>query len=69
MVVTTIILSSFVAFVLFVGTLASLVALFVDHKGRRETAYRVLRLVLAAGLGSGGVVALAMRLHQAGLLP
>ncbi|WP_158264176.1 hypothetical protein [Amycolatopsis sp. CA-126428] len=56
-------------FVLLVGTLAALVALFVEHKGRRETAYRVLRLVLGAGLGSGGVVTLALRLHEAGLLP
>ncbi|WP_158226947.1 hypothetical protein [Amycolatopsis vastitatis] len=46
-----------------------MVALFVEHKGRRNTAYRVLRLVLGAGLGSGGVVALALHLHQAGLLP
>ncbi|OXM59681.1 hypothetical protein CF165_46670 [Amycolatopsis vastitatis] len=69
MVVVTIILSSFAIFVLIAGTLATVVALFVEHKGRRNTAYRVLRLVLGAGLGSGGVVALALHLHQAGLLP
>lgn len=69
MVVATIILSSFALFVLIVGALATAVALFVEHKGRRHTAYRVLRLVLGAGLGSGGVVALALRVHQAGLIP
>ncbi|GAB3167526.1 hypothetical protein GCM10027258_93000 [Amycolatopsis stemonae] len=65
---TTLIILSLAGFVLFVGTLAALVALFVQDPGRRETAYRVLRLVLGAGLGSGGVVTLAVRLHEAGLL-
>jgi hypothetical protein len=40
-------------FVLFVGTLAALVTLFVKDPDRCETAYWALRLVLGAGLGSG----------------
>ncbi|GAB3167539.1 hypothetical protein GCM10027258_93030 [Amycolatopsis stemonae] len=66
---TTLILFSLAGFVLFVGTLAALVTLFVEDPIRREMAYRVLRLVLGAGLGSGGAVTLAVRLHEAGLLP
>lgn len=65
---TTLILCSLAGFVLLVGALAALVALFVENPIRADRAYRVLRLVLAAAVGSGGAVTLAVRLHESGLL-
>ena len=43
---------------------AAFVALFVPDEKRRETAYRVLKLVLATT--TGGVVVLMIKLHVGG---
>jgi hypothetical protein len=47
---------------------AGFVALFVADEKRRKTAYDVLRLALTTATGSAGVVAVALKLHEAGLL-
>ncbi len=47
---------------------AGFVALFVKDEKRRKMAYDVLRLVLKTATGSAGLVAIALKLHQAGLL-
>jgi hypothetical protein len=44
------------------------VALAVGDSGRREMAYRVLKLVLGTGTSAGGVIAAAIKLHESGLL-
>jgi hypothetical protein len=46
---------------------AGFVALFVSDEKRRKMAYDVLKLALATTTGSAGVVAVALKFHQAGL--
>ncbi|WP_435581529.1 hypothetical protein [Amycolatopsis thermoflava] len=55
-------------FVVAVCAAAAYVALFVGDAARREMAYRVLKLVLGAGTGTGGVLMIAMKLYEIGAL-
>jgi hypothetical protein len=61
-----VILAAYAAFVLLLSTMAACVAMFVGDAERRDSAYRVLKLVLTTGTGTGGVVALAVQLYQHG---
>ncbi|MFD4190805.1 hypothetical protein [Amycolatopsis thermoflava] len=56
------------AFVVTVCAAAAYVALFVGDAPRREMAYRVLKLVLGAGTGTGGVLMITMKLYEIGVL-
>jgi hypothetical protein len=47
--------------------MAASVAIFVRDAERRDSACRVLKLVLTTGAGSGGVAAIAIQLYQHGL--
>lgn len=64
----SVIVAAYALFVLGVSTMAASVALFVDDAGRRADAYRVLQLVLGTGTSCGGVVAIAIKLHESGLI-
>ncbi|AHH98582.1 hypothetical protein [Kutzneria albida] len=44
------------------------VAVWVADPRKRADAYRVLKLVLTAVTGAGGVTAVIVRLHEAGVL-
>lgn len=47
---------------------AGYVALFVGDEKRREMAFRVLKLVWVTATGTSGVLAVALKLHDAGLI-
>lgn len=47
---------------------AGYVALFVADEKRREMAFRVLKLVWVTATGTSGVLAIALKLHNAGLI-
>lgn len=47
---------------------AGFVATWVDDKQKRADAFKVLKATLVAVTGAGGVFAVVLRLHQAGLL-
>jgi hypothetical protein len=47
---------------------AGWVALFVTDHRRSTRAHALLKILLAAIGGSGGLIAVALRLHQTGLL-
>jgi len=47
---------------------AGYVALFVADEKRREMAFRVLKLVWVTATGTSGVLAVALKLHDAGLI-
>lgn len=63
-----VIILAYAAFVLVWSAMAASVAIFVRDAERRESAYRVLKLVLSTGTGTGGVAALAVHLYQSGLI-
>ncbi|SFR29097.1 hypothetical protein SAMN04488564_11721 [Lentzea waywayandensis] len=50
------------------AAVAAAVALATTDRERSERAVALLKIVLGAILGGGGVLAAATRLHQAGLL-
>lgn len=56
----------YLALLLILIGMAGFVVLFVAEEGRRRQAFKVLRLLLAT---STGVVAVAVPLYQAGLMP
>ncbi|KOV87577.1 hypothetical protein [Nocardia sp. NRRL S-836] len=47
---------------------AGFVASWVDDEKKRADAFKVVKLLVVAVTGSGGLFAAAMALHQAGLL-
>jgi hypothetical protein len=47
---------------------AAFVAVFVPNDSQRRDAYKVLKLMLGAITGTGGLLALVVKLHEAGLL-
>jgi hypothetical protein len=47
---------------------AGYVAVWVKDRLQRADAYRVLKLVIGALTGTGGLIALVLRLHETGLL-
>lgn len=47
---------------------AGVVAVWVPNVQQRADAYRVLKLVVGAVTGTGGVIALTLRLQEVGLL-
>ncbi|MDQ2789280.1 MAG: hypothetical protein M3Y73_06080 [Actinomycetota bacterium] len=47
---------------------AAFVAVFVPNDGQRGDAYKVLKLMLGALTGTSGLLALLVKLHEAGLL-
>jgi hypothetical protein len=47
---------------------AAFVAVFVPDDNQRRDAYKVLKLMLGAITGTGGLLALVVKLHEAGLL-
>jgi hypothetical protein len=47
---------------------AAFVAVFVPDDGQRHDAYNVLKLMLGALTGAGGLLTLLVKLHDAGLL-
>ena len=49
-------------------TYSAHVALSCTDRARRGDAYRVLKLIWGTATGAGGLVAIAIQLHQAGLL-
>ncbi len=61
-------IGSYAAVVLALLCCAGLVAVWVPNAQQRADAYRVLKLVVGAATGTGGVIALTLRLHEAGLL-
>ncbi|WP_427885454.1 hypothetical protein ACQHIV_24470 [Kribbella sp. GL6] len=63
----SILLAVYALFVLGLSALAGCVAIFMRDAGQRESAYRVLKLVLGTGTGAGGVVAIAIELYRADL--
>ena len=63
-----IIFVAYATFVLLLSTLSGCVAIFVHDAERRDSAYRVLKLVLTTGAGTGGVAAVAIQLYQSGVI-
>lgn len=61
-------IGSYAAVMLALLACAGFVAVWMQNAQQRADAYRVLKLVVGAVTGTGGVVALALRLHDAGLL-
>jgi hypothetical protein len=61
-------IGSYAAVVLALLCCAGLVAVWVPDAQQRADAYRVLKLVVGAVTGTGGVVALVLQLHEVGLL-
>jgi hypothetical protein len=62
-------LGTYAVFFVLVGGAAAGVALFVEGDNQRgERAVRVLKLALGTGTGIAGLIALAVKLHDAGLL-
>lgn len=59
-------LAGYVMLVLTLIGCAGFVALFVADEKRRTMAYDVLRLLLKTATGSAGVIAVVLKLHQAG---
>jgi hypothetical protein len=60
-----------VCYAVFVATLigyAAHIALSGQDQQHRADGFRVLKLVLASGTGTGGVVAVAIRLNELGVL-
>lgn len=47
---------------------AGYVALFIADEKRREMAFRVLKLVWVTATGTSGVLGVALKLHDAGLI-
>lgn len=47
---------------------AAAVALLVPDPKHRADGFRVLKFVLSTAAGSGGLIAVALKLHEAGLL-
>jgi hypothetical protein len=60
-------LGGFASAITIILVCAAYVALFVPDPERRHDGYRVLALVLSASAGSTGLLALVLRLHEAGL--
>ncbi|HEV3361999.1 MAG TPA: hypothetical protein VG247_34745 [Pseudonocardiaceae bacterium] len=61
-------LSGYAVLFLLVTGAAAGVALFVRDPVHRADGFRVLKLTLGASTGSAGLAALAVKLHEAGLL-
>lgn len=61
-------IGGFAALVLVLIGAAAFVALWCPDPKRRQDAYRVLKLILATATSTGGAAALALRLHEFGLL-
>jgi hypothetical protein len=61
-------LGGYAVFVAVLIGAAAFVALFGNDEGHRAAGYKVLKLIWGTATGAGGVVALALKLHQAGLL-
>jgi hypothetical protein len=47
---------------------AAFVAVFISDGSQRRDAYKVLKLMLGALTGTGGLLALLVKLYEAGLL-
>jgi hypothetical protein len=47
---------------------AAFVAVFVPDSSQRRDAYKVFKLMLGALTGTGGLLALLVKLHESGLL-
>lgn len=56
-----------VMFLLLLGC-AGFVAVLVDDADRRGDAYKVLKLLTSIVFGSGGLVALLIKLHEMGVI-
>ncbi|WP_037321379.1 hypothetical protein [Amycolatopsis orientalis] len=62
-----ILLIVWVVFVIATAVTSAGVALFQSDRDRRKDALQVLRTVLGTGTALGGVAAVLIKLHQAGL--
>lgn len=62
----------FICYAVFLAVLIAYavhIALSCPDAERRKDAYRVLRLIWATVTGGGGVIMIAIKLHEMGLLP